>query len=368
MTVLLAILFGAGACFATAAGILATMRYHDHLTCDWLDGVQKVHARPAPRAGGICLAVGLTAGAAALPGAEVFLVLLIAGLPALLAGLAEDLTGRVSPGLRLAATLLSGLGFALGTGHVIGGTGLALADWALSVHLIALCFTAFAVAGIANAINLIDGFHGLAAGTLLIILAGLGGVAALAGDAQMLGMIAVSAGVIAAFLLFNFPLGRIFLGDGGAYLAGLVVAGFAVALPVRNQEISPLIGLVALAYPVTETLTSIGRRRANGRRASEADGGHLHSLVHARVARPLASAAGSAELANPLTSVLIWPLAGLSSALTVIGAAMPHHLPAFFVLIVAIYLAAYVGLANPRRSGVARPLSFMRKAKVRRAA
>jgi UDP-N-acetylmuramyl pentapeptide phosphotransferase/UDP-N-acetylglucosamine-1-phosphate transferase len=85
---------------------------------------------------------------------------------------------------------------------------------------LSVVFTEFAVAGIANDINIIDGFNGLATGTVLIALGSLGYTAYLANDPVLAKVCFVLGGIALGFFLVNYPLGKIFLGDGGAYVLG----------------------------------------------------------------------------------------------------------------------------------------------------
>jgi UDP-N-acetylmuramyl pentapeptide phosphotransferase/UDP-N-acetylglucosamine-1-phosphate transferase len=87
----------------------------------------------------------------------------------------------------------------------------------------------------------------------------------------------------------------IFAGDGGAYFLGFAIATLAVLLVHRNSEVSPWFALLALWYPVWETLYSMVRRRIHGRSPADPDGLHLHTLVYRRIvklrARPVARSA-----------------------------------------------------------------------------
>jgi UDP-N-acetylmuramyl pentapeptide phosphotransferase/UDP-N-acetylglucosamine-1-phosphate transferase len=102
-------------------------------------------------------------------------------------------------------------------------------------------------------------------------------------------------GAALGFLVWNFPRGVIFAGDGGAYFLGFVIATLAVLLVHRNSEVSPWFALLALWYPVWETLYSMVRRGARGRSPADPDGMHLHTLVYRRIvklhARPVARSA-----------------------------------------------------------------------------
>jgi hypothetical protein len=81
-------------------------------------------------------------------------------------------------------------------------------DWLLSFWLVALLFTGFAMGGVANAINIIDGFNGLAAGSLLIMLAAFAWVAHQVGDDLVFALAILYGGLVLGFFLVNFPLGK----------------------------------------------------------------------------------------------------------------------------------------------------------------
>jgi UDP-N-acetylmuramyl pentapeptide phosphotransferase/UDP-N-acetylglucosamine-1-phosphate transferase len=226
-------------------------------------------------------------------------------------------------------------------------------DWLLSFGLPSLLFTAFAIGGIANAINIIDGVHGLASGSAILILSGFALVAWQVGDTQILGIALVSIGSLAGFFLLNFPMGRIFLGDAGAYTVGFLLAVLAVMLPARNAELSPLIGLLALAYPVTETLVSIHRRMVRkGAHPGRPDRLHLHSLIYRSRARRLAQSLDSPHLRNALSGLLMMGLPLLSSGLMVMFGKDTGWTLSSLVAMVVVYLTIYRKVALLNRRGL----------------
>ena len=93
----------------------------------------------------------------------------------------------------------------------------------MAVHAVSIAFTAFAVCGLANAVNIIDGFHGLAAGSVIIMLSAFAVAAWTTGDHDVVMLTTVVIAVLLGFLLVNFPHGHVFLGDGGAYFSGFVL-------------------------------------------------------------------------------------------------------------------------------------------------
>ena len=266
-------------------------------------------------------------------------------------GLAEDITKKVGVKARLLATIFSGLIACLLTGYSLGPVELPGIDQLLAYWPISLLVTAFAVGGIANAINIIDGVNGLASGTVMIILTGFAVLSWIAGDSVLLSICLVILGGIGGFFVLNFPLGKIFFGDAGAYTAGFLLAVLAVILPLRNPEISPVCGLLALGYPVIETMVSIHRRTVRqGTNPGQPDRLHLHSLVFRDLARRLANAIGAPAMRNPMTSVLVWFLPLLSVALMLIGAHSSLACWIGLALLTMVYLAYY------RRVAILMPL------------
>jgi len=306
---------------AQAAGFLATLvaclalvfttKWHGRLSLDTTVGLQKFHCAPTPRIGGLATLAGLVAayGVSSEAVRQLLGPLLIASLPAFTAGLLEDLTKKASIRVRLVGTIFSGVVAWYLTGMALTRTGVPGVDHLLSYVPLSVLFTAVAIGGVANAVNIIDGFNGLAGGVLSIIFAALGFIAAGAGDH----VLAATCGVLAAcslgFTLINWPFGKIFLGDGGAYQLGFAVGWIAVILVVRNPAIPPWAPLMVCAYPVLEVAFSMVRKaRRAGYNPAVPDRVHLHMLVHRRVVRHWLPSASQA-LQNGLTSPFAWAYA-----------------------------------------------------------
>lgn len=121
----LPLLLGALIASITAAFIAFTVKWHGTLTLDYDKGVQKVHSAPTPRVGGIALLMGGLAAWPLLSGEShtLWSQLLLILIPAITAGLLEDITGKVSPKWRLLATALGGLMFYIITGYAINRLG-----------------------------------------------------------------------------------------------------------------------------------------------------------------------------------------------------------------------------------------------------
>ena len=304
--------FMAGSIALLAALLLVrTQHMHGHLSMDSHEGVQKFHTSPTPRVGGIAIAIGVVAGYLFASARSQTLLgpLILAGIPAFAFGLLEDVTKRVSVRTRLLATMGCGvLGWAI-TGHSITDANLPGLDWLLGFTAISVLFTAFAVGGIANAINIVDGFNGLAAGTVIIILTAFGVMTTALGDHDLALVCLILAGAVAGFLVLNWPLGKIFLGDGGAYFIGFALAWLAVLILQRHVEVSAWAPMLVCGYPILEVGFSFVRKaKREGHHPGQPDRVHLHMLMNRRIARKFYPNT-SKTLQNGLTSPFMWPCA-----------------------------------------------------------
>src|SRR3990167_8569541 len=192
--------------------IVLTSRWHGHLSMDSTFDVQKTHRYPTPRVGGVGIYGSLLLAWLLLPDSDTRQILglvVLAGLPAWLFGLAEDLTKRVGVVPRLLATMFSGAVACMISDVALTRLDIPLLDVVLSYWPVAVLFTAFAVGGVANAINIIDGFHGLASGTSILALLALAILALLAGDIPLAVVCLLVAAAVAGFWLVNYPWGKI---------------------------------------------------------------------------------------------------------------------------------------------------------------
>jgi len=278
------LLLAFAACAMVTLLVIASAHRHSQWTSDHdLSGPQKMHANVVPRIGGIGIASGLLAGMLALglvqPALwQAVLLTLVCAAPAFGLGLVEDLTKSVSPRRRLVAAALSGLmGYYL-LGAVWPPLGLPWVDTLLALPGVTLVLSLIYVAGMVNAVNIIDGMNGLASMCTAIMMAALCYVALQVGDLLVAGLALACVGAALGFFIWNYPRGLVFLGDGGAYLLGFMVATLALLLCARNPQVSPLLPVVLPAYPIFETLFTMYRRRVlRGRPVSLPDGIHLRT-------------------------------------------------------------------------------------------
>ncbi len=319
--------------FVVSVLLVVSKKWHGKHSLDTTNGVQKFHIAPTPRIGGVAIFLGLICGWWLASGstAQLFGQMLIASLPAFAAGLLEDVTKKVGVRDRLVATMLSAVAAWWLTGYSLTRVDVWGVDVLLAYAPIAIAFTAFAVAGVANATNIIDGFNGLASGTLMICFTALGLIAWQVGDLQLMQLCVIMTVVIGGFFVVNFPFGKIFMGDGGAYLLGFLLAWVAVMLPMRNPQVSVWAPLLVCGYPIIETVFSMGRRCWNKTHPGQPDSAHLHSLIKVNVVNRLVP-----NLPQNLRNSLVAPFCWLFTVL-ISGFAVVYHRQTVMLVIACLF-------------------------------
>ncbi len=336
-----------------ATWLLCKLSHIFRLGQDKALGVQKFHVKPTSRLGGIAIAagflvsglttLGLKQDAAVSEFQHHIFWFLIAVLPVWIAGLTEDLTHMVGPTLRLVMATLSASWLYSSLSVGVFRTDVLLIDWLLSIPGGPLCVTLLVVAGFTHSVNIVDGFHGLASGLMVITLLALSFMSWAVGDGLMLQLCLTSIFVLLGFFVFNWPSGSIFLGDAGAYLIGFWVVELGLLIAMRNPDISPMAPVVAGLLPLIETLFSMYRRKfVRDHPVNHPDALHLHTLVYRRLLLSTGSAQ-SPEQKNNLNSrvaLYFW----LPAALFSIASCFFLHSTGTQLILMLTYLAWYVWL------------------------
>lgn len=303
---------------------LALLRYqHMHATFSAdhdLDGVQKFHQNPVPRIGGLAIYAGLSLALLYrwVEDRNIALfatTLLLCSLPCFLMGLLEDITKKIGVKERLAATGVSAALCGYFFNAWLGNVQIFGIDTFLSIPAISIIFTCFCVMGVSNAFNLIDGYHGLSSVVAATILLAIAYVAFQVSDTAIMVCAFAGIGAILGFLIWNYPKGLIFLGDGGAYLIGFWVAELSILLVIRNPDVSKWFPLLLCFYPIFETLFTIYRRVVLKRVSPGVpDAAHLHQVIYKRVVR-WAIGSSDEELMNQrnaITAPYLWILSSMA--------------------------------------------------------
>lgn len=306
------------ACFFSVL-LLWLKKWHLNWSADFNDSPQKIHVGVIPRIGGIAIFLGFLFGSILkyISHGEIGIFLLItilASSPIFFAGLCEDFTKRINFKWRLLFSLISGLLFVNFFSIYSISIDVTFIDLFLQISWVSIIFLSFAIAGLCNSYNIIDGINGLASMVGILCLFAILYVGVKVNDALIINFCLIGIGSVFGFFIWNYPRGLIFLGDGGAYLLGFWIASCVILLVVRNPNVSPWFALLVNAYPVFETLFTIWRRSVHrNRKVMMPDGAHFHSLIYRRIMR-WAGPTGNAEphyLNNAKTSPYLWFLSSI---------------------------------------------------------
>ena len=275
--------------------ILRYENLHAHLSHDPIKaGIQKFHSQPTPRIGGVAILAGLLAATAleisfhtiSPPISDGFSFFIIASLPVFFGGIIEDVTKNVGVAQRLLFSMLTAAVAIWLIGATITRTDIALWDSALVWLPFSLALTTLAISGVCNAMNIIDGYNGLSSGYSVITLIAISIIAYLVNDHTVMVVSIAMTGSLLGFMAWNWPHGKIFMGDGGAYLLGFILAELAILLIYRNPSVSPWGPFSLLAYPVFETVFSMFRRKfIHKAKTGQPDAMHLHQLIFVKILR-----------------------------------------------------------------------------------
>lgn len=321
---------------------------------------QRFHAGHVPRLGGVGMLVACTVGwtwmvlsePLDVPNQirmEVGMAWALWGvtLITVAVGVFEDLTQRLRASVRLLLTF-STAWVAVGALNLrVPRLGIPLLDmvWVLTPWP-GLLLAALAIAGLPHAFNLIDGYNGLAGIVAVVSCFALAYVALQVGDRELAALVLVLVGATAGFLVWNYPRGLIFAGDGGAYLWGVVIAMACLLLVQRHPQVSPWFPALLLIYPVWETVFSMYRKIMRGQSPGLADALHFHQLIYRRIVRGVFHDDESRRMLmrNNRTSPYLWGFTLLTVLPAVLFWSNTPVLVGFCVLFVVSYVWAYISI------------------------
>ena len=153
-------------------------------------------------------------------------------------------------------------------------------SYLLEFDVFVILFFTLALVGLMNGANFIDGMNGLA--SLFFLGAGCGCItlAMIANDIEAFMTIIPWLILMICFLVFNFPFGKFFLGDSGAYLLAILLGAWLIDFFGRHQDISSWNAVLILIYPLLEVIYSASRKIIQGKSPFYPDRHHLHIKVY----------------------------------------------------------------------------------------
>ena len=266
------------------------------------EAIQDIHTQNVSRLGGVSIVVTIFVGIFTYVGFDIDQVgqrIFLVSVIGFFVGLADDISGFVPQAVRLAGVTFAGIVF----GHWVG--------WVDHLDLVSQQFDSFwpvasilitilAVAGVPNAFNLVDGLNGLAAGFAIFVLCALKYVAVEQGYTDLNWIIHFAVIAVTSFAILNFPMGKIFLGDSGAYFLGLLIAGFCLHLNSVLADVSSWFYFLLCIYPCCETMWSILRR---GKSVLRPDKWHFHQLIYILLEKKYANPSLPEWAVNAMASI-----------------------------------------------------------------
>ena len=243
---------------------------------------RKVHTRIMPRLGGLAIYLAfMVALLVALPlvtgeKSHVIWGLLLGGTIVTIVGALDD-RFDLSPKVKLLGQIAAA-SVVVSFGVKVDFVNLPFGDGA-NMGWLAIPITIFWIVGVTNAINLIDGLDGLAAGVSAIATGTIFVLAVLMNNVTVAVLSAVLLGSILGFLFFNFHPAKIFMGDSGALFLGFTLASLSVLGFKQATLVSFVVPIFILGVPLSDTFFAIVRRAVNKQPISAADKNHLHHCL-----------------------------------------------------------------------------------------
>lgn len=245
------------------------------------DGVQKIHDGYVPRVGGLVIYLGCIIASIIFDNFDLKLIC-ISSIFLLIVSLKEDLFHNVSPHTRLIAIFISAIILMFNFPYNFPTIHIPFLSLLFENHIFEILFFATSITILANGNNLIDGANGLSAASSLTSLFCLLFLSIDTKNYEFASTVSFYILLLTTFLIFNYPWGRIFLGDFGAYFNGFVVGYLTIQFFSINDNLPSWIAVLILFYPVYEVFFSYIRKSffEKGKSPFAPDKNHLHLKIY----------------------------------------------------------------------------------------
>lgn len=238
---------------------------------------RKVHQKLMPRMGGLAIYISFVIGMLLMmPQHEYFWPMIIGATVIVITGALDDVF-ELSAKFKLLGQVAAAL-VVVSNGIYVEFINLPF-DIVLNLGIFGIPITLLWIVGITNAINLIDGLDGLAAGVSAIVLMTITTIAIMDGDLFIVALASVLLASTIGFLFYNFHPAKIFMGDTGSLFLGFMLAIISLLGFKSVTVFSLVVPLVILAVPISDTLFAIIRRIVHKRPLSAPDKSHLHHCL-----------------------------------------------------------------------------------------
>lgn len=261
--------------------IISYLRKNLLLTDDQYNKPQAYHNSPTPLAGGLVILFYIISINLMVNYDSFLNSIAVVSLIFFLIGFLDDIKLIVKPKVRLIIQILASLFTVFYFNIFVNTTSIYYLDLLLDIPYLATIFTVICILFIINGSNFIDGFNGLLGFYALSVLSILFYLNFSNSNVNFANEILICLFAVLTFLLFNFPNGKIFLGDSGSYLLGIIISFFAIKSSLADINVSPVFYAIILYYPFYESLFSFIRKLFYDKSSPfYPDKNHLHMIIY----------------------------------------------------------------------------------------
>lgn len=326
---------------ASLIGNFILMKYGDKISISKNDQIQNIHQGRVSRLGGLILIILFFIY---LHYSQIIsLHFILFSSPILIPALLEDFGKNIKPRMRLFFILLASLFLVINL-KTLPQFDMNYLNFILNNSYFQIIFYTLALATVINGQNIIDGTNGLSAITGIIIFICIGFLGIETSNLQIVQLASFIIILLFSFLIFNFPFGKIFLGDAGSYFIGLLGGYIVIKIFAQNTQLPTWSAIIILFYPTLEVVFSFFRKIFNNQSPFLPDKKHLHLKIYFLLTK------GNAQphrlynsLVAPFLSI-IWlsPLALLPLSLK-----LPHFSLLLLSGLVLVYFFFYFSIPDP---------------------
>lgn len=261
-------------------------KIHTSLSLKPYQSKQRLHKDEVPRVGGLIIYLFLTIVAFLTFDSQLLNIILISTIPIIFIGAKEDLFHNTSPKLRLIIMIVSSFLFIYLLPTKLPEIEFPIISQFLSFSIINEAFFIFSILVIMNGNNLIDGVNGNMALANMVQLVVILLLAIHLEDRPVVDVCLIIMAPLIIFFIFNFPFGKIFSGDAGAYFYGFSISALVIYLFGKYEQLLSWSAILILIYPSVELLFSFIRKKMfENKSPFTPDKKHLHSLIFRYVSK-----------------------------------------------------------------------------------
>ncbi len=270
-----------------------------------------------------------------------------------LIGFVEDLIKDIKPRKRLLALFIITFLWLISFEQLIQNTNIDFVDNLIKLKTFAVILTMICIISTLNATNMMDGANGLLTIFVILVNVILLVYASHSKDLFLVNFLFIFIGSLLGFLVFNWPKGIIFLGDGGSYFLGAILSTLLIYMSNTLNNFNMLNALIIMIYPIWELIFTVFRRIYNSSNLTQPDNLHLHTILHANIKKinlPKKYIINN----NALTGLIINIIALLPSIIFLFfkfdSNLKDNESISFFVIIFTIYSIFYLSLVKRNKN------------------